>query len=445
MPIAQSVYAAGRGNAWTPPAAQLSAAALAIAAAMGALTVDGGVVDDAPTTYQKYVRQGASGSGSGDDWTNAYTSLPGTLTRDTTYWVADGSYGSYTFTDAASGSLVIRVKKATATLHGTDTGWSSGYGDGQATFGDISFDTAYNVFDGTTGGGVGAWKTGHGFKVSASSGPAFYWHGANCAALHCEVVGNGGDSDGAYPNNDLFSWFANGAGDNARIAYCWAYDAGRCIFFCNQSVSGVVVEHCCTGYHESTAGEHSEIASIWGGAGGWTFRHNLFTHAEGTGGLIFEGDDFKVYGNVFYRVSGDTWEVGNGAVGSWSASTLTNCKVYNNTFLNVEGNGGGPLGALYTSPTTGNAASNNLFVNGQSPNFALFPTHDYNHFINAGGSHSEANGTSAGSGDPFVDYAGLDFRLTANTSAGSNLGAPYGVDMYGNTRTTWTRGAVEYV
>ena len=97
--------------------------------------------DDAPTTNQKYVRQGAAGSADGSDWTNAYTTLPATLTRDTTYWIADGSYSGYTFNDTASGSLVIRVKKATGSLHGTDTGWSSGYGDGQATFGAFDIQT----------------------------------------------------------------------------------------------------------------------------------------------------------------------------------------------------------------------------------------------------------------------------------------------------------------
>jgi hypothetical protein len=37
-----------------------------------------------------------------------------------------------------------------------------------------------------------------------------------------------------------------------------------------------------------------------------------------------------------------------------------------------------------------------------------------------------------------------DFRLSANSDAGTNLGAPYNTDMLGNPRTTWSRGALEY-
>ena len=42
MGTARSIFAAGRGNAWTPPLAALSGAAQAIAAAAGALTTGGG-------------------------------------------------------------------------------------------------------------------------------------------------------------------------------------------------------------------------------------------------------------------------------------------------------------------------------------------------------------------------------------------------------------------
>ena len=66
----------------------------------------------------KYVRQGASGSGSGADWINAYSSLPAALVRGDTYYVADGSYGGYSFDDTVSGSTAITIKKATIANHG---------------------------------------------------------------------------------------------------------------------------------------------------------------------------------------------------------------------------------------------------------------------------------------------------------------------------------------
>lgn len=39
----------------------------------------------------------SGGSDDGSDWTNAWTTLPATLTRGDTYWIADGQYGAYMF------------------------------------------------------------------------------------------------------------------------------------------------------------------------------------------------------------------------------------------------------------------------------------------------------------------------------------------------------------
>ena len=73
---------------------------------------------------------------------------------------------------------------------------------------------------------------------------------------------------------------------------------------------------------------------------------------------------------------------------------------------------------------------------------------DYNHFINSGGTFSEANGTSAASGDPFVEFVNLDFHLIGATAAGdSTIGSPYDTDPDDVTRgadAVWDRGAFEY-
>jgi hypothetical protein len=150
-----------------------------------------------------------------------------------------------------------------------------------------------------------------------------------------------------------------------------------------------------------------------------------------------------VYGNVFYKPSGVSWDVANGVIGGWTGGggeKMYNVWVYNNTFINVD------QLSLSNFPNTygGCQAKNNLWYNCQAPGFSRFPAHDYNHFINSGGTQGEANGTSASSGNPFANYTGLDFTLTANTSPGTNLGAPYNVDPLGRTRSTWTRGAYEF-
>ena len=86
-------------------------------------------ISDAAT---RHVRIGATGKNDGSDWVNAHSALPSVLVRGDTYYLADGSYGGYTFDDANSGTTAITIKKATVSDHGTDVGWSSSYGDGQA-------------------------------------------------------------------------------------------------------------------------------------------------------------------------------------------------------------------------------------------------------------------------------------------------------------------------
>src|SRR4030067_9598 len=108
-----------------------------------------------------YIRAGASGNGSGSDWTNAKTSLTG-LVRGNTYYLADGSYASFAFGVANSGSSYINIYKATASDHGTETGWDPSYGDGVATISGMSVQTGYLILDGRVGGGPGSYISGNG-------------------------------------------------------------------------------------------------------------------------------------------------------------------------------------------------------------------------------------------------------------------------------------------
>ena len=126
-----------------------------------------------------YIRQGAAGTGSGLDWTNACTDFTGacavgSLVRGDTYYVADGTYAGRTFSTAASGTTLITIKKATVADHGIATGWSDSFGDGAcpaSTCAQFSgawvFTTPYWLVDGQTGGGLDQldgrlWVSGHG-------------------------------------------------------------------------------------------------------------------------------------------------------------------------------------------------------------------------------------------------------------------------------------------
>jgi hypothetical protein len=401
----------------------------------------------------KYVRAGATGGGNGSDWANAYTTLPATLTRGDVYYIADGTYSGYRFNTATSGTTLITIKKATAADHGTSTGWSDTFGDGQAFFqGGWDFSSSYWVVDGQKGGGPGSWTSGFGFKVQATTTVISIGNNAgNITLRHVEAQGNGGDGDGAGGSaNDIFNNYTAGS-RNITVSYGYFYDAGRCIFFSRGS--NMTFEYIYTGYHESTPGQHSEIASIWTASPdprptNYTFRYNVFTHAEGTGGLIMDGDGLYVYGNVFYKPAGDRWEHGNGVIGTWTVSRLTQAKVYNNSFINLN-EGWVILGTLFSAPTTGNEVRNNVFYGstGIGGLGTLFPSFGHNHYVDSSSLSLLETGKTTGTGVPFVNYTGLDFRLKAGTPAGMPLGAPYDRDMFGNVRGSdgsWDRGAVEF-
>jgi hypothetical protein len=373
------------------------------------------------------------------------------------YYIAEGSYAGRSFSTAASGTSLITIKKATAADHGTSTGWNDSYGDGQVVFNSgLTFSSPYWVLDGQTGGGAeNKWNQNLGIKViekgDSNSIIKFASSSAsNITVRHVELQGKGSvSSAGGSSSNDAVSIYG---ASNITISYFWMHGVGRCPFFI--SPKNLIVEHGWVQSYYGSSAVHSEVASIWGfsgSVGDVTFRYNLFTDIQSTGGLMWDNSSntsakLSVYGNVFYKPAGASWGEANGVIGGWTGGggeQFHNASVYNNTFINVDQE------SLSTFPniSSGNTASNNLFYNCQSPDFSKFSTHNYNHYINSGGTHSEANGTSASSGDPFVNLAGMDFRLKAATAAGLKLAAPFNLDPLGLARGAdgvADRGAFEF-
>lgn len=405
-----------------------------------------------------YVRAGATGTQTGADWTNAYAALPSTLVRGDTYYVAGGTYAGRTFNTAVSGSTPITIKKSTVADHGTNTGWSDAYGTAQASFTSaFVFGSSYWVIDGQTGGGAAnGWNGGFGFKITETGDSnAVIKIGQsgtsdNITIRHVDLQGKGSVSNsGGSISNDGVAIYGS---SNVTLSYFHMAGIGRCPFFI--SPKNLVVEHGWVQSYFGSGAVHSEVASIWGFAGSVgdvTFRDNLITDIKSTGGIMWDNSTnnaakLNVYGNVFYKPAGATWEQANGVIGGWTGGggeQFRNASVYNNTFINVDQE------SLSTFPNvySGNVAYNNLFYNSASPNFAKFGAHDNNHFINSGGTHSESNGTSAASGDPFVNYTGLDFRLKAATAAGAPVSAPFNQDPLGKLRGAdgnADRGAFEF-
>jgi len=407
----------------------------------------------------QYVRADATGNNSGTDWLNAYTALPKTLTRGDTYYLGDGIYPGRSFGTKTQGATLITIKKATVADHGTSAGWNDAYGDEQAIFtGGLAFTSSHWLLDGQTGGGaVNNWGGVFGIKIAERRDevPLIKIADQNVKAdqitiRHVELHGKGSASDhgGSFSNDGLAIYGATGV----TLSYFRMVGIGRGPFFV--SPRKLVVEH---GWVESFYGSsdvHSEVASIWGFAGNVgnvTFRHNLFTDIQSTGGIMWDNSSnprakLSIYGNVFYKPPGAHWQQANGLIGGWTGGNgeeFHNVAVYNNTFINVDQE------SLSSFPNvfSGNVAFNNFFYNCRSPDFAKFQQHDNNHFINSGGKHSEPGGTSAASGDPFVEYPDFDFHLKVGTAAGATLPEPLNIDASGVVRGldgVWDRGAFEF-
>lgn len=411
----------------------------------------------------KCVGPSATGNGSGSDWNNQAAWGTFTPDRPSTNYVQDNggtAYAGRTFTTAASGTLPIVIRKATQSEHGTDTGWTSSLGDQQILSGKIAVETYHMEFDGVTGGGPGQWTNNLGWKIFTTGqtpmlrvGPRYSTTPySNIVFKHFELTGDGSGTGGeALYQNGLYVYNAQ----NVLLSYAWIYGVANSPFFLNSS-RDMTNEFIWIGhYNLNTLGVHGEVSVTQddssGTIGDHTFRYMIITDHQSTGGIMWDNTEnhnaqLKIYGCVFVKRSGTpAWGDGNnGMIGGWTGGNgedFYNCKIYNNTFIDI------PFGTVYTTLPIrfgNNAATNNLHYNiNGTLSFGIVSGHNYNHFINAGGSYGEANGTT-GTSNPFTDYPNLDFSLTANTTAGVDLGAPYNVDMYGRTRTTWTRGAIEF-
>src|SRR5579859_7863774 len=145
----------------------------------------------------------------------AFNAIPGTLTRGDTYYFADGSYGTYSFSQSTSGTSLITFKKAISGDSCTSTGFNvATMGSSQAVFTCSSIacfgvTSSYFTLDGnraSTGVGCGS-PTGAGtldcgFKINMASGCSgggndcwgIYNNGAtatNITVKAVELVGNG--------------------------------------------------------------------------------------------------------------------------------------------------------------------------------------------------------------------------------------------------------------
>ena len=406
-----------------------------------------------------YVLDGGSGDGSA--WDNAWDDLPATLTRGDTYYIGDGTYVGYEFDDAESGTDIITIKKAISTDHGTETGWDSAYGDGQAQYnGVLRINNDYYTIDGQTGGGPGSWKSGHGIKIYTASGSDSISIGNatdtgvnNIILEHLEIQGHGIDQasyqsgiKGAYGNDE----------SGITIGYCYIYNHFKQIIQLDH-YEDIIIEYSYlgpNGDHDTYDGGNTYhgIGITFRDNNGVDVRYNHIVDISETAiiGLVNDttsevATDWRIYGNLFYQ-TGDITIIqpfvlriarGNTAVSGmqFHNNTIANASIWNPGISSIGSDGGG------------NEAYNNMYYDLTCTSFTYAYTHDYNYVNATTYSPSEAN-LQTDTGDPFTDSANADYTLNSATDDGdSTIGATYNTDMSGATRgsdSVWDRGAFEY-
>jgi hypothetical protein len=405
-------------------------------------TVDGGVPRPCVGTCY-HVRPAASGDGSGRDWANACGGFAGacaprTLRRGATYYVASGAYGAYRFDAPASGTTTITITKATALEHGTEAGWSSDLGVGQARFAggaSVAFATSDWVFDGAVGRGADPNSYGFYFTPSASGTsirPVVY-DGDRVTIRHTAVTCPG-------PAGDIQQFGFSGTG--ARVTADFTYANNCQVSHWNQGDDNVISNSYMGTYWSSSANHGVHVEQVLRPS----FFNNVVTSCaiqciEPGGGATTNINDGRYYNNVFVNVSGT-----NGVWKGTSSGAIIDTLIYGNTFVNVTG----PI--LYQNNAglgrgAGNVMTNNLLYRcnalyEQAGGGAI--AHAYNALFDSG--TIAETGVQIATGDPFVDAARGDYRLRSATAPGQALPAPYDRDADGVVRGAdgaWDRGAYE--
>lgn len=396
----------------------------------------------------KYVRAGADGANDGSDWTNAFTALPSTLVRGDTYYIADGEYPSYTFDDAVSGSDVITIKKATQAAHGTDTGWDGSYGDGYAQFNPISITSSYYTFDGATGGGPGSWKSGHGFRIygaAAGDERLIYLTSVSDIVFERIEIGNAEQQ----PTGQDTGIYAIATPTRVAFRRCWMHNTANEGFIVANPTEWLI-EYCAfDNLDVNSVANHGIGFYVSGTVTNFTLRWSLLGDiSDGTGWFgLYSGsvNGLYIYGNVFYSTNSSAQTWGNGVICSTAsyAGPMVDFLIYQNTFYNISDP------SLVYLPNTHGSNVGCEFKNNIVYGTSGTPSYTWPSFTK---SHNASDAAISGDSnlqlltvDPIWNAADLDFRLGYNTISGINLGVDYDEDYLGNERTTWSRGALEYV
>jgi hypothetical protein len=400
-----------------------------------------------------YVRPAAAGSADGTNWTNAW-SLAGigwsSVSPGDTIWIAGGSYGGFGTSKGGSSGKPITLSRASASnaVPVAAAGWNSSF-DSQIVLSSGITLSAYVTIDGNNWNPPGL-PSKFGIKISCANGSkGIDMQSGNCVARNIEVAGPGFNA--CTVETDLIHY-----GNNSLISGCSLHDADV-LGFSWVGNTGTTIEYSFL-YNNGSNGTHMDVTYS---AGGWTnsiFRYNVMFNCISES-IFFDnqaaGNNMVFYGNLFCQ--GDSRGYGSVPIEFQNSASYGTVFLYNNTF--VDWSKANNLGGSTASLNSGSKFKNNLFINSDSE----WPAGDMS---NNGFFGVSAKGTSpvTGNGSPFVgpwasgsgvppathiyaDSAGSsmkgynpaqyvgNFALAAGSWAvgkGSDLGAPYNIDMNGN-------------
>ncbi len=396
----------------------------------------------------KYVRDGG-GSSACTTWTDAcdqLTTALGVVSRGETIWVADGAYTGVTLDVANSGTSIVTIKKATTSAHGTETGWSAGYGDGQATFGDFIVATNYWVVDGATRN-ESDWGDGaaYGFRISTTLEANSSQTNTCADNITVQYTNLGGAEGTTYTGSEpdeatQVSCFIGGQVNNSWIyRRNYFHNIAHSALMLLSSMDGATIEY---NLFKNAFGKEAIRGQFV--SKNIIIRYNQFFNSCGTappdactadiamwsGDTEGSHDNNEVYGNWFVMTrdgnTGGKIVIGGDGT-SWVGVVANNTKIYNNTIIDTTG---GVSCNILVNGGTGNEVRNTLWYG----------------CVGTPGSSPNTSNNGEEQSDPFINYAAWNLHLSAGLS-GYALGSPYNADMDGIIRGadgTFDRGAFEY-
>ena len=262
---------------------------------------------------------------------------------------------------------MITIRKATRTSHGTETGWSDAYGDGEALFtGSGTVWTfkpgvGYYAIEGQVGEANAPGSYGIRLRSTSSRNSATALVAADLSGTYSSSGGNrnisfdrvdfdwnNGTSAGASGATRAVQWNAARPSTDIRLSNCFIHHSSGFGVYAQSISAGLLVDGCFFDSNGGATEYHHE--TLWvTSSSDFTFRNNTIKDTKNgalTGWLILGAvSTANIYNNVFACSAPTACATGgSGIIATWDANQYANSdiSIYNNTFANL--------------PTTGNPA-----------------------------------------------------------------------------------------